>query len=123
MRGDHCCWYWLSAKSRHSVGLLDLRIALGACISELLRGDELDMPEVRPVLTGDEQGALLAIIGDAVQHMRIDEPRGLRVQTVEIDPARDFPCLGREAHKVIVLPDIGVDLTVNILELVQEADF
>ena len=81
------------------------------------------MPEVRPVLAGDEQGALLAIIGDAVQHMRIDEPRGLRVQPVEIDPARDFPCLGREAHEVIGLPDIGVDLAIDILELVQEADF
>ena len=71
------------------------------------------MPEARPVLAGDEQRAFLAIIGDAVQHIWIDKPRGIGVQAVEIDPARDFPCLGREAHKVIGLPDIGIDLAVT----------
>jgi hypothetical protein len=81
------------------------------------------MQEGRPVLAGDEQGPLLVIIGDTVQQMGIDEPRGIGVQAVEIDSARDFPCLRREAHKVIGLPDIGIDLAVHIFELIQEANF
>jgi hypothetical protein len=50
--------------------------------------------------------------------MRIDKSCGIGVQAVEIDPARDFPCLGREPHEVISLPDIGVDLAIDIFELV-----
>ena len=80
------------------------------------------MPEFGPVLAGHHQGAGLAGIGDAIEHVRVNQPGWIRVEPRQIDPGVHRPGFRREAHQVIGLPDIGVEVAVNVFEFVEEAD-
>ncbi len=73
-------------------------------------------------LAGHQQGAGLAVVGDAVQDVRGDQGRRVWIETAHVDPAGDGAGLRREAHDVVGLPHVGEDLALDVLQLVQEAD-
>ena len=85
-------------------------------------GNHLDLKKFGPELSGDEEAVVHGVVGDAVEHgFGIGDLAGLK-QAGEIDPAQHAACRGRDAHNAVGVPDVGVDLAVNVFELVELVD-
>src|ERR1700687_5192646 len=83
-----------------------------------LSGHDFYLEELRPQLAGHKQPILHAIIGNPVQHgLGVESVHG-RHQTSQIDPASNASRLWRNSSDSIRVPDVCVNLTTNVLELV-----
>src|SRR5918998_945681 len=85
--------------------------------------DHFDLEELWPQLARDEEAIGLRVVGDAVEDVdRAFLPVLLCKQAGQVDPAGDLSRLGIDACDAVSLPDIGPDLAVDDLELVEIRD-
>src|SRR5688572_23698042 len=82
------------------------------------RPNDFDLVELRPVLPRDEQPLGSRIVSDAVQD-GFAAARALRIELGEVDETEHLAVHGRNTRDAIVVPDVGPDLAVDVLELVQ----
>jgi hypothetical protein len=64
----------------------------------------------------------LPIVGDPVENVLASVTVRGGEKSLQIDPAQDVPRLGRDPRDPVLLPDVGVDLALDVLELVQVRD-
>jgi hypothetical protein len=83
------------------------------------RRNHLDLKKLGPKFAGDEEPVVRRVVGDAVQYRFLVGDLAGPKQAGEIDPAQHAARLGRDAHDAVGVPHIGVDLAVNVFELVQ----
>ena len=84
--------------------------------------DDFDFEELGPELAGDEEAVVRGVVSDAVEHgFRIGDFAGLQ-QAGEIDPAEDLAGCRRDARDAVGVPDVCVDLAVDVFELVELVD-
>src|SRR5258708_6656015 len=81
--------------------------------------DDLDFEDPRPELAGHEQAIAGGVVGNTIQDRVRRRAFGLREQSGEIDPPGHAAVLRRNPRDAIGLPDIGVDLPLDVLQLVQ----
>src|SRR3954452_16797374 len=85
-------------------------------------GYDGNLEELRPQFAGDEEAAVVGVPGDAVEDGFRSGAVGSRQQAGEVDPAEDFARSRRDAGDAVGVPDIGVDLAVDVLDLVDVVD-
>ncbi len=84
--------------------------------------DGFDLEDGGPLFAGDEDAIVFGVKGDAVEDglgvdaLRVGEESG------EVDPGDDVAVAGRDAGDAVGVPDVGVDLAVDPLELVELVD-
>ena len=80
------------------------------------RLQQLDLEQPGPPLAGDEQAPALGIVGDPVQHAG---PTALLrgEQPLQVDPSEHLAVGRGDAGDAIGLPDVGIDLPLDELEL------
>src|SRR6185369_14319116 len=83
---------------------------------------EFNFKKSRPEFSGDEESTACLIVSDAVQHGLVVLHVAGRQQTSQINPARNAAGLRVDRHYPVVVPDVGVDFAVDVLELVQLVD-
>src|SRR5829696_6041388 len=80
---------------------------------------EPDLEKFRPELPRHEEAVARFVVGDAVEdgllvgHVsRLEQPR-------KVNPALDLPRLWVDARDAVLMPDVSVNLTLHVFELVQ----
>src|SRR5579863_6568451 len=82
-------------------------------------GNHLDLEQLRPQLAGDEQAAAGRVPRDSVENGFRAGVFARRKQALEIDPAQDPAGAGRNTRDPVGVPDVGVHLTLDVLEFVE----
>ena len=83
---------------------------------------ELDLEELRPPLAGYEETASLGVVSNAVHHIDCGASVGGTKETCQIHPGQYLAGLRGDPGKAFGLPDVGEDLPVDVLELVEPID-
>ena len=83
--------------------------------------DDFDLEEPRPQLSGHEQAISRSVVGNPVQDCLGTQPIP-RHQASQINPGRNLSRLRRNPRDPIRMPDVGVDLAADVLELIQVSD-
>src|SRR5689334_3875339 len=84
---------------------------------------EFNFKKSRPKFSGDEEPIACLIVSDAVQHGLFVRHVAGRQQTGQVNPARNTAGLRVDRHYPVVVPDVGVDFAVDVLEFVQLFDW
>ncbi len=66
-----------------------------------------DFKQRGPILAGEINLVAGCVVGDPVQHMLLRGTFGGGPELRGIDPTDDFTGLGRDAHDLILVPDVG----------------
>src|SRR5205085_800487 len=83
---------------------------------------ELYLEKFRPELARHEEAVALLVVGDAVQDgLLVRNVAGLE-QAREVYPTGDVPIPGVYARYTILMPDVRVNLALNVFELVDLKD-
>src|SRR5687767_6525906 len=97
-----------------------MTIRFGPAVS-FSRGD-FDFEEPWPQLPGHEQAIPLSVVRDPIENrLGIQSVPG-RHQTLEIDPADHASRLRRNPRDAVRMPDVGIHLAPDVLELIQVPD-
>lgn len=83
---------------------------------------EFDLKDRWPLFSGDEEAAVLIIVGDAVEHRFAVILLGLGEKAGAVEPCLDVTVSGRDSGDAVRVPDVGVDLPVDVLELIEIAN-
>ena len=106
-----------------SLGCVGAQIGWLLRVSGFARGrggrDELDLEDGGPLLAGDEEAVVLGVVGDAVENGFGAEVDDVGEEAGEVDPGDDVAVAGRDAGDAVGVPDVGVDLAVDVLEFVE----
>src|SRR6185437_1064928 len=85
-------------------------------------GNQFYFKNPGPELAGYEEAVACGVIGNAVENsFRVGDGAG-RKQAGEIDPADDISGGRGDAGDAVLVPDVRVDFTVDVFELVQLVD-
>src|SRR5580658_4459270 len=87
-----------------------------------LLGNYFDFKDPGPQLAGYEKPVVRLIVRDAVEDGFRAGPVGIGKQAGEVNPAKDASGSGGDAGDAVGVPDVGVDLAVDELELVELGD-
>src|ERR1700741_334729 len=82
---------------------------------------KLYLKKLWPFFPGDEETIGGRIVGDAIEHVGLGSAIGVGQQAVEINDAKDAPGGGIDASDGLALPDIGVNLALDELEFIEQA--
>src|SRR3982750_3699393 len=82
---------------------------------------DLHLEYPRPQFSGDEQPVARVIVRDAVQHVGRSTLRA-RQQAANVYPPEHMTRVGRDPDNRVGLPDVRVNLTSDVLHLVQTGD-
>src|SRR5947209_2718503 len=96
-----------------------MRYPLSIRASPCVFGYGRDLEEFRPVFASDEEAVRRGIVGDAVQN--IDQGATIHVwqKPGQVDPAEDGAGGGIDTDNLVRLPDIRVDLAVDVFEFIE----
>src|SRR5438094_190124 len=83
-----------------------------------VRANELRAEQLRPELTGDQEGAIGRVVGDTVEHVGA-LTLCWREQASRIDDSVDLPAGRVDPEDHIGLPYVGVHAVADALELVE----
>src|SRR4029077_13139452 len=86
------------------------------------RGNNLDLKQLRPQLSGHKQPVARRVVRDAVQYRIWVRQFAPVDQSGQIDPTQYLPCPWRDARDLFAVPDVRVDLIVDVFEFVQLLD-
>src|ERR1041385_6381622 len=76
--------------------------------------DDVDLEELGPVFTGDENAVVGRIVGDTVEHVDLGLTAvGIGEEAGAIDPSFDFSGGGVDARDAVGLPDVGEDFALD----------
>ena len=84
--------------------------------------DEFDLEDGGPFFAGDEEEVVLGVVGDAVEDGFVVEVEHGGEEAGEVDPGDDVAVAGRDAGDAVGVPDVGVDLVVDVFEFVEVGD-
>ena len=91
----------------------------GPQLLRALRGYYFNFKNSGPELAGYEEPVVRGVIRDAVEHgLGVGVLIGSK-QAGEIDPTKDFSGDGRDARDAVRVPDVRVDFSAHIFELVE----
>src|ERR1043165_7409825 len=96
---------------------------LRLCVRSFHARLEFYLEKSRPEFSGDEESIACLIVSDAVQHGLFVVNVAGRQQAIQINPARNAAVLRIDRHYSVVVPDVGVDFAVDVLEFVQLFDW
>src|SRR5688572_3141588 len=82
---------------------------------------DADLEQLRPALPGDEDALLRRVVRDAVQAVLVVAPLAVGEQPPQVDDRDDVARLGIDAQDLVLVPDVGPDLALDPLELVELA--
>jgi len=81
--------------------------------------NNLDLEELGPEFPGDENAVVRGVVSDAVEDGFGIGAFVVGQQAGKIDPAQHLAGCGRDARDAVGVPDVRVDLAVDVFELVE----
>src|ERR1700722_5691823 len=105
----------LAAKSAQNDEKQSLRRS-SQSLRALFRQD-FDLEDRRPKFASHKEPVMLGVVSDAIQYRAIAGALARRQQPAQVNPTQNLARLRRNPRDAIGIPDVGVDLAVNVFEL------